>query len=100
MSVHTRPLTTLLSHDEEMDITYDAPTPVWEQVARDVAAQIRAGTWRPGQRMMSEHDLTTTYGIARGTARRVVVGLVEWGYVFVVPRRGTFVNEREHWKDV
>ena len=39
-------------------------------------------------------QLAETYGIARGTARRVLATLREEGYVYITPGWGTFVVDR------
>lgn len=67
----------------------DSPTPLWQQVADILTAEIQAG--RLTGRVPSEADLMQTYGIARNTARRAFRHLREEGLITTTPGRGTFV---------
>ncbi|MEV4164957.1 GntR family transcriptional regulator [Nonomuraea dietziae] len=47
----------------------------------------------------SETALTQEYGLAKDTVRRAVAQLRELGWVYTVPRRGTYVSPREGWPE-
>ncbi|BCJ36271.1 hypothetical protein Athai_37740 [Actinocatenispora thailandica] len=81
-----------------MEAVPDIEVPKWEQIALDVEKQIRSGAYQPGQRVMSENIIAQAYGVARGTARRAIAGLVEWGMVRVRPRQGVYAAPRESWR--
>jgi DNA-binding GntR family transcriptional regulator len=72
-----------------------SPTPLYEQVADVIAAQIESGDLAPGALIPSESRLQQEYGVARGTARRAVGLLVERGLVVTIPQRGTYVKPTE-----
>ena len=67
---------------------------VWAQIADDIRSEISAGTLAPDERLPTEADLTTKYGVARATVRQALTALVNEG--LIVPRapRGYFVRLR------
>lgn len=73
-------------------IKHDGPDYVYEQIAADIAADIRSGQLSAGSRLPSADDLADTYGVARLTARRAVRHLADQGLVTVRPGRGTYVR--------
>lgn len=81
----------------EYVIDPEGPRPVYKQVADLLEAQIRAGEILPDRPIPSELTLQQTYGIARGTARRVVEELRERCLVYTVPQRGTYVLPPDRW---
>jgi DNA-binding FadR family transcriptional regulator len=44
-----------------------AKTRAYEQAAEQIAARIREGAWKPGDRLPSERDLALQLGISRGS---------------------------------
>lgn len=73
-------------------INHDGPVYVYEQIAADIAADIRSGQLDAGSRLPSADDLADIYGVARLTARRAVRHLAEQGLVLIRPGRGTYVK--------
>lgn len=80
-----------------MEIDYESARAPYEQIADDIAAQIRNGQLQPGRPIPSEATMVQRYGVARDTARRAVRRLREQGWVHTVPQRGTFVRDRADW---
>ena len=72
--------------------------PRYLQAARIVEAEIRAGTWEPGQAAPSRVQLAERFGIARETAARAHSWLADHGYVVAVPGDGMVVTPRERWQ--
>ena len=72
-----------------------APLPLYEQVKDHVLGRIRAGSWRPGERVPSEHELVRTLKVSRMTANRALRELTESGVLSRVAGVGTFVAD---WK--
>ncbi|WP_432822582.1 GntR family transcriptional regulator [Trichloromonas sp.] len=70
-----------------------APTPLYYQLAEKLAAGIRAGTYAPGSRIPSEHQLAASYGIGRPTVRQAIDSLVRKGLLSRRRGSGTFVCE-------
>lgn len=62
-------------------------------IARAIAAAIRGGTHRPGDRLPAERDLATQFGGARGTIRAALDRLERQGLIARRVGSGTFVTE-------
>lgn len=71
-------------------IDHDGSEYVYEQIADDLATEIREGEL--AGRLPSADDIADMYGVARLTARRAVRHLAEQGLVVVRPGRGTYVR--------
>jgi GntR family transcriptional regulator len=69
------------------------PTPPYLRIARIIQEQIEHGELLPGEQVPSMARLCETYGISRGTARRVLTTLRDWGLVEITPGWGTFVRQ-------
>ncbi|RPF19607.1 GntR family transcriptional regulator [Myceligenerans xiligouense] len=61
-------------------------------IAKDLRAEIRAGTYKPGDRLPSEAALMTTYGVARMTARHGLSMLKDEGLTVTRHGSGVFVR--------
>lgn len=68
---------------------------LYEQVKEHVTRRIQDGTWPPGHRLPSEHELVAQFGISRMTANRALRELVEQGRIVRVPGVGSFVAENK-----
>ncbi|MFF1292128.1 MULTISPECIES: GntR family transcriptional regulator [unclassified Streptomyces] len=73
---------------------FDADRYRWVQVAEELRKRIADGTYQARQPMPSENQLIGEFGIARGTARKVIAHLRDESIVYTVPRLGTFVAEQ------
>lgn len=67
--------------------------PLYEQVKTYVTDRIRSGAWRPGARVLSEHEFVRELGVSRMTANRALRELVAVGVLSRVAGRGTFVAD-------
>ena len=77
-----------------------SPLPLYQQLADELSEQIRAGRYRPGARIPSEHELAAHYRLGRPTVRQATEVLVRRR---VLERRrgsGTFVNESKSEVDL
>jgi DNA-binding GntR family transcriptional regulator len=79
--------------DADARIDHEAPLTPYKQLAEILKARIRRGDFRPGRAIPSENQLVQEYGLARSTVRRAVAVMVEDGWVFTVPARGSFVSD-------
>ena len=79
-----------------------APAPVaaatsamalYEQVKDFIARKIQEGAWRAGDRLPSESELVTQFGISRMTVNRALRELSEQGRIVRVAGVGSFVAE-------
>jgi DNA-binding FadR family transcriptional regulator len=52
-------------------------TPLYEQLADKIAADIQQGTLKPGQQLPSEAELEQAHQMSRGTVRSVDIALGE-----------------------
>lgn len=71
----------------------DTRLPLYLQLRDQLAAQIRAQVWQPGQPIPSESELRNTYQVAVGTIRRAIETLVAEGLVERTHGKGTFVRK-------
>lgn len=74
-------------------------TPLYEEIAMEIAGMIRRGALRAGRRIPDEKTLMERYGVARVTVRNSVAFLREQGWVVTAGRRGTYVSPPERWPD-
>ena len=72
-------------------VDHGAIVPPYVQVADDLRRRIRAGEYRPGQRLPSAQDLHQMYDVAVGTARKALRLLRDEGTAAMAPGRGTYV---------
>jgi DNA-binding GntR family transcriptional regulator len=76
-------------------IEFRPDQPRWVQVAAVLRGRIEAGVYKVGMPVPSEPQICQEFGIARNTARKVLVRLREEGLVYSVPGLGTFVAAAE-----
>jgi DNA-binding GntR family transcriptional regulator len=81
-----------MSYRDLVSVDHDAETPLWQQLAAILRAQIESGELQPGRVMPSETTLMQEHGLARGTVRKAIDALVSEGLVNRVQGRGTFVR--------
>lgn len=74
-----------------------ARLPPYRRIAVDLIARVRAGEWPPGRVLPSEQHLMAEYDVAKETVRRAVAVARDAGWLYTVPRRGTYVSPRERW---
>ena len=72
--------------------TADDRLPLYQRLRDELAAKIADGVWRPGQALPSELALAKSYGVAPGTMRRAIEGLVDEGLLERRQGKGTFVR--------
>jgi len=64
-----------------------------ERVLRELERSILSGDLKPGDRLPPERELAEAMGISRSIVNIAVLELESRGFVRIVPRRGTFVND-------
>lgn len=65
--------------------------PIYFQLSELVQNQIEDGELLPGDRLPSERDLMTQFGISRNSVRLAIEYLIKAGLAYRVPAKGTFV---------
>jgi DNA-binding LacI/PurR family transcriptional regulator len=67
---------------------------LYERICAHVLEQLRRGALRPGDRVPSEMELATQFGVSRITSKRALEVLREAGLVERIRGKGTFVVHR------
>lgn len=66
------------------------------QIRRMVLRAIRVQELQPRQRMPSVNELSDKLGVSRMTVRQALQVLIQEGWLYTVPGKGTFIAERPH----
>ena len=74
-----------------MKVDQRDPTPLHEQLAAILRAEIKAGKFAESGMLPSESYLQQEQGVSRGTVRRAIETLTSEGLVFTIAARGTFI---------
>jgi GntR family transcriptional regulator len=74
-------------------IDRQSPTPYYEQLVAVLEERIASGELAVGQRLPSENELCTEFGLSRATVRQALQVLESRGGAQRVPGRGVFVSE-------
>lgn len=74
----------------DLAIARDGRVPVRRQIAAQLAAALRAGRWRPGERLPGTRDLADRLGVHRETVAAAYRALARRGLVEVRPGSGAF----------
>lgn len=72
--------------------TVDQRLPLYQRLRDEIAAQIAAHVWRPGDAIPTEAELAASHNVAIGTVRKAIQTLVDEGLVERFQGRGTFVR--------
>lgn len=74
-------------------IKLQASGPLYEAMAEALRQQIRSAQLHPGQRIPSESELCSLYGVGRNTVRHAIADLTAQGYLKTIQGVGSFVTE-------
>lgn len=66
-----------------------AKTPIWKSIRQTLQDEIQSGLYRPGDKLPTEHELTSRFGVNRHTIRHALSALAEED--IVRSRRGSGV---------
>lgn len=64
-----------------------------ERVIRELENKILSGELQPGDRLPPERELASAMGISRSLINLCILELESKGFVRIVPRQGTFIND-------
>lgn len=70
------------------------PTPLHEQLATILRAEIHEGKYAGTGKLPSESYLQQEHGVSRGTVRRAIETLTTESLVYTITARGTFIGKR------
>lgn len=68
-----------------------SPLPLYHQLKSLLEAEIASNDLKPGDRLPSEHEIETRFGVSRATIRQALNSLVQEGVIERVQGIGTFV---------
>lgn len=72
----------------------DSSLPLYRQLAEELRSQIRSGAIRPGDKLKSETEMVSEYGVGRLTVRNALQLLVNEEELVKVQGKGTFCAEK------
>ena len=67
---------------------------VWKQIAERLRTEISLDVWKTHDKLPSESELASRFGVNRHTVRRAVAALAEEGILQATQGRGTFVAQK------
>lgn len=67
--------------------------PLPKQIKEELLRDIRAGKIKPAERIPSEGQIAQEFGVSRMTVREAIVELINEGYLYRLPGKGTFLRE-------
>ena len=76
----------------EIVLSNSSELPIYQQVARQVRAQVMDGTLRAGERLPSIRALATQLRVSAITTKRAYQDLEAQGLIHTVPGKGCFVS--------
>jgi DNA-binding GntR family transcriptional regulator len=76
-------------------IDRDSPVPLYFQLSELLEQQIVRGRWQPGQRLPSEPEIASHYGLSRTTIRQALGRLEQRGLIERRKGQGTFVAKSQ-----
>ncbi len=75
---------------------YNAETPIYIQVIRDLKKKMIKGELNPGDKMPSNRELAVLYKVNQNTAARIYREMESEGFCYTKRGIGTFVSEEEN----
>jgi len=71
----------------------DAITPLYVQLMEEIEKNIKDGIYKPGDKIMTESEMSKEYGVSLITVRKAVGSLMEKGLVIRKQGKGTFITK-------
>ena len=68
--------------------------PKYHQIKEMIVEKIQKKEYKSGDRLPSERDIGELYSVSRMTARKALLEIINEGYAYSEPGKGTFVKER------
>lgn len=73
-------------------------TKLYKKVTRDIKEKIMSGLLKPGEKLPSENELSELYNVSKTTIYKSLTELTNEGYIYAVPRVGSYVSELKEEK--
>ncbi len=77
-------------------LEFTGSTPLYIQIKDRLLGDIQAGVLQPGQKIPTEFELSSAYGVSRITVRNAVLELVKTGHLVRRQGKGTYVYKPAH----
>lgn len=84
----------------EFTLNKDTPVPLYYQLKTLILDRIKDGTYKSGDLIPTENELSSMFDISRTTVRQAVTELVREGYLYRIKSKGTFVAKPKVTQDV
>ena len=81
-------------------LNQDNIVPLYEQLMNILEHDIRTGKYSPGDRIMTESELSKKYGISLITVRKAIGLLTEKGLLIKKQGKGTFVAKPKYSRNI
>ena len=81
-------------------LSQDNIVPLYEQLMNILEHDIRTGNYSPGDRIMTESELSQKYGISLITVRKAISLLTEKGLLVKKQGKGTFVAKPKYSRNI
>lgn len=81
-------------------LNQDNIVPLYEQLMNILEHDIRTGKYSPGDRIMTESELSKKYGISLITVRKAISLLTEKGLLIKKQGKGTFVAKPKYSRNI
>ena len=81
-----------------MDLNRKSALPLYYQLKEILKEEIDIGKYSPGDRILSENELSALLGISRNTSKQAISELVSDGVLYRIQGKGTFVSEKKVFK--
>ena len=81
-------------------LNQDNIVPLYEQLMNILERDIRTGKYSPGDRIMTESELSKKYGISLITVRKAISLLTEKGLLIKKQGKGTFVAKPKYSRNI
>ena len=75
-----------------MSLDKKSQLPLYAQLMKEIKDQIRKGTYKEGDQIPTEGELSTAYQVSRITVRRTIEELCSQGFLVKRQGKGTFVS--------
>lgn len=75
-----------------MGLAHKSREPVYQKLKNTIIKEIKNGTLKENDAILSERLLTERFGISRISVRKAISELIEENFLYTVPGKGTFVK--------
>lgn len=81
-------------------ITKSSTTPLYLQLVDEILEQIKSGTYKEGDKIPSERELSETFNISRATVRQALSELEKQKDIYKIHGKGNFVSTNKINQDL